>query len=133
MGVYSEGKKRLLEEKLDIEKPEARITTGSITALSKAAAELKANLPELQDRIQAIERLEERYLLRKADLKGIDASVAGFTVELNALAIAVRRIADSVEGVEEYNRQRKRVLDKLEQVLDGYGVFVKAISDFEKQ
>lgn len=133
MGVYSEGKKRLMEEKLDIEKPEARITTGSITALSKAAAELKANLPELQDRIQAIERLEERYLLRKADLKGIDASVAGFTVELNALAIAVRRIADSVEGVEEYNRQRKRVLDKLEQVLDGYGVFVKAISDFEKQ
>jgi len=105
----------------------------SAVAVLKATEELKRSLPELQQRVGEIEALEEAYLKRKADLKGIDDSLVGFRVALAELSSNVRRISESVGNVEEYNRKRLVVLDKLEQVLDGYGVFVKAISDFEKQ
>jgi hypothetical protein len=113
--VYSEGKKRLLEEKANPKPPEF-----SAVAVLKAADELKQGLPMLQERIVEIERLEESYLKRKADLKGIDESLAGFRMELDALSVAVRRIAESVGNVEEYNRKRLAVLNKLESVLDLY-------------
>ncbi len=113
--MYSMGKKLLEEEKANPKsaKPDFE---GSLESL-------KNGLPVLQKAVDDLERKEQAYLLRKANLEDLSLAISEFRNQLDSLSRSVQELSALGKTQQEFNESRQRVIGKLEAVLDHYTSF----------
>ena len=110
--MYSAGKEALEREKHRVTE-DAPDINASVVALRKA-------LPELQDSLNNVERLEQAYLLRKADLQSLSDAVGAIKTWVQGFESVINKFDSLANEQQALNRKKEKALDRLNSVLALY-------------